>query len=210
MAVSEAMNGVAGTPLPSSARSRLGSVVRWARAVHLLTVEVSRPAHHHLLMSDGGSILLDAVLRPAPALSARALGAILGIVGAINLAFAITFLARGAWPITPFMGLDVVLLGFAFRAARRAARREEHIVVTPSELSILRRSPEGEESRTAFNPYWVRVAMDDPPQHGSQLLLWSHGKSVRIGAFLPPVERATFAQTLRQALSLAKSARFGS
>jgi len=156
------------------------------------------------------SVLLDTVLRPAPPLPARVLGVILGIVAAVNLAFAITFLLRGAWPITPFMGLDVVLLGFAFRAARRAARREEHIVLTPSELSILRRSPEGAESRTSLNPYWVRVAMDEPPEDSSQILLWSHGKSVRIGAFLPPIERASFAQKLRQALSLAKSARFGS
>ncbi|MBV8979040.1 MAG: DUF2244 domain-containing protein [Alphaproteobacteria bacterium] len=154
--------------------------------------------------------LLDAVLKPAPPMSARALGFILAVVAAINLAFAASFIARGAWPVMPFLGLDVALLALAFRAAHRAAKRQEHIVLTPSELSILRRSARGEERRDSLNPYWVRVSMDDPPEHGSQLLLWSHGRSLRIGAFLPPVERATFAGQLRRALSLAKSARFGS
>lgn len=155
-------------------------------------------------------VLLDKVLRPAPPLSPRAMVAILGAVAAVNLAFALSFVLRGAWPVMPFMGLDVALLAWAFRAARRAAKREEHVVVTPSLLSIARRPPQGPPSEVRLNPYWVRVQMDQPPEHGSQLILWSHGKSVRIGAFLPPMERASFAQALKSALQAARTASFGS
>ena len=155
-------------------------------------------------MSD---VLLDKVLRPAPPLPLRAMGFILGGVAIINLAFALTFVLQGAWPVMPFMGLDVALLAIAFRAARKAARREEHVVVTPGLLHIERRPPEGPPSEIALNPYWVRVHMDTPPEHGSQLTLWSHGRGVRIGAFLPPMERASFAEALKAALRDARTAR---
>jgi uncharacterized membrane protein len=158
-------------------------------------------------MRDENAVLLDEVLRPAPTLAPRALGLILGIVVAINAVFAISFLLRGAWPVMPFLGLDVALLAWAFSAARRAAKREEHVVLTPARLSIAKRDPDKPAREIAFNPYWVRVAMDDPPQHGSQLTLWSHGKGVRLGSFLPPDERASFAQALKAALA---RARFGS
>ncbi len=152
-------------------------------------------------------VLLDAVLRPAPPLGARTLLIVLAFVAAINLAFAITFVLRGAWPIMPFMGLDVALLAWAFRASRIAARREEHVTLTPGALRIVRRPPRGTPSETVLNPYWVRVEMDEPAEHASPLILRSHGKALRLGAFLPPVERASFAQRLRQALRQARSAR---
>lgn len=155
-------------------------------------------------------VLLDKVLRPAPPLSPRAMAAILGAVAAVNLAFALSFVLRGAWPVMPFMGLDVALLAWAFRAARRAARREEHVVVTPSLLKVARRPPKGPPSEIRLNPYWVRVQMDEPPGHCSQLTVWSHGKGVRIGSFLPPAERARFAQALKAALQAARTASFGS
>jgi uncharacterized membrane protein len=158
-------------------------------------------------MSEPGSVLLDAVLRPAPPLPPRAMAVILGVVAAMNAFFALYFVLHGAWPVMPFMGLDVVLLAWAFRAAGREAKREEHIVLTQSRLSIARRRPQGPVDETVLNPYWVRVAMDDPPDHASQLTLWSHGKGIRIGAFLPPAERASFAQRLRTAVHLAREVR---
>lgn len=150
---------------------------------------------------------MDAVLRPAPPLPPRALAIVLSIVATINILFALYFILHGAWPVMPFMGLDVVLLAWAFRAVSREAKREERIVLTPSQLSIARRPPEGPVDETILNPYWVRVAMDDPPEHASQLTLWSHGKGIRIGTFLPPAERASFAQRLKGALREARSVR---
>jgi len=151
------------------------------------------------------TVLLDAVLRPNPPMSRRALLIILAIVTAFNVAFALSFVLKGAWPIAPFMGLDVALLAWAFRASRRAARRFEHLTLTHDELHILRQPIKGEADEVALNPYWVRVEMDDPPEHGSQLTLWSHGKGIRVGSFLAPTERAAFAERLRSALRRARS-----
>ena len=155
-------------------------------------------------MTARSDILLDRVLRPSPPLPPKVLLWILAGVAFINLMFVAYFLSRGAWPIAPFMGLDVVLLGWAFRASTIAARREEHIVLTPSELSVERRFPKTPLRAWTFNPYWVRVEMDDPPEHQSQLTLWSHGKFLRIAQFMAPEERARFAAALKIALKSAR------
>ena len=55
-------------------------------------------------------------------------------------------------------------------------------------LRIARRAPSGRGDEVRFNPYWVRVQMDDPPHHWSQLTLFSHGKVLKIGTFLAPDE----------------------
>jgi uncharacterized membrane protein len=151
-----------------------------------------------------GSLLLDATLRPSPPASASALTLVLAIVATINLVFAAGFLARGAWPVTPFMGLDVALLAWAFRASVRASRRHERVTLTPSSLVVERHPPSGPSSEIELNPYWVRVDIDDPPEHGSQLVLRSHGRAVLVGAFLPPQERFSFAQALKAALRQAR------
>jgi uncharacterized membrane protein len=150
--------------------------------------------------------LLDVVLRPAPPLPSRVLLLILALVAAINAAFALFFMLRGAWPMLPFMGADIALLAWAFRASERAAKREEHVVLTPSLLKIAAWPPKGAPSEFTFNPYWVRVEMANPPEHSSQLTLWSHGKGLKLGSFLPPFERASFAERLKDALRAARAA----
>jgi uncharacterized membrane protein len=151
------------------------------------------------------ALLLDVILRPSPPLPPRALLLILAAVTAVNAGFALFFLLHGAWPMLPFMGADIALLAWAFRASVRAAQREEHVVLTPSLLTIARRAPETPSREFSFNPYWVRVDMAVPPQHGSQLTLWSHGKGLTLGSFLPPPERASFAERLRSALRQARA-----
>jgi uncharacterized membrane protein len=154
---------------------------------------------------EESDVLLDAVLRPSPPLAPGPLLAILAVVATINLAFSISFVLRGAWPIAPFMGIDVALLAWAFRQSRIAAAREEYVTLTRSLLRVMRRPALQGPAEVTFNAYWVHVEMDDPPQHASQLTLWSHGKGVRIGTFLAPSERAAFARRLRVALVRAKS-----
>ena len=137
-------------------------------------------------------VVFDRVLRPNPPMNPRVLSAIFGVVVAVNLIVALGFVLRGAWPMAPFLGADVVLLGWALRASAAAARREEQLTLTASTLRICRR-PGGEE---ALNPYWVRV---DLPERGP-LTLWSHGRGVGVGAFLGPDEKQSLAQGLRAAL----------
>jgi len=155
-------------------------------------------------MASENGVILEKVLRPSPPLRPAILVAILCLVAAVNLAIALYFVSRGAWPIAPFLGADVALLAWAFRASLVAARREEHVTLTHATLRVARRPPHGQGDEVRFNPYWVRVEMADPPDHWSQLTLWSHGKGLKIGAFLAPDERASFARLLKNALRQAR------
>src|SRR3569832_1935460 len=99
-------------------------------------------------MSD--TVLLDTVMKPAPPMSPRALSIILGIVIAMNAAFAIYFVSKGAWPMMPIMNVDIALLAWAFRASTHATKREKHNKHTPSLLNIARKSPEGAVNEVAL------------------------------------------------------------
>lgn len=158
-------------------------------------------------MPGDDPLLLDTVLRPSPPMSPRALRIVFAVVLAINLAFALNFLLRGAWPIAPFMGADVALLGWGLMATARAARRYEHVTLTPSRLAILRQPVKGETTKVEFNPYWVRVSVENEAQPGSGVTLTSHGRSVQVGSFLGPNERLSFADMLKNALSAAREFR---
>jgi len=138
------------------------------------------------------ALLLDRVLRPNPPMKSRTLFMIVALVAALNLALAANFILHGAWPILPFLGADVALLAWAFHRVHLRARHEEHVTLTPSSLRIARKP--GQD--VVLNPYWVRVELDPK----NQLLLWSHGKAVRLGAFLAPSERTSLAEALRSAL----------
>jgi uncharacterized membrane protein len=150
-------------------------------------------------------VFLDEVLWPNPPMGPRALGIVLVIVAALNLAFAIGFMLRGAWPIAPFMGLDVALLAWAFHASRIAARAFEHVRVTASELLVSRHPARGKAEDLLVNPYWVSVHLEQPEDMPRKLTLRSHGKSMQLGTFLGPRERLSFAQALKSALSAARS-----
>jgi uncharacterized membrane protein len=161
-----------------------------------------------IISAMNDTVLLDAVLRPSPPMKPRALLIILGIVVLMNAAFATYFVLKGAWPVMPFLGLDIALLAWAFRASTIAARREERVRITPEELHIAVVPPKGPKKDIVLNPYWVRVHIDEPFDHWSQLTVWSKGKGWRIGAFLAPEERANFAIRLKEALRAAREYRW--
>jgi uncharacterized membrane protein len=159
------------------------------------------------MTAQSDPVFFDAVLRPNPPMKPRALLAVLCVVLAINFAFALFFVWRGAWPIAPFLGADVALLAWAFQASVTEARRFEHIKLTRALLSILHQPPRGAAKESRLNPYWVRVRAPDPDAIGAQLFLESHGRSLRIGSFLGQPERLSLAQALKDALQKAREFR---
>src|SRR5215468_375847 len=98
-------------------------------------------------------IFFDVVVEPNRPLSSRGLMLVVGSVGIISFVAGVLFALRGAWPVTPFFGLDVLLLWWAMRASVRASRRRKHLVLTSDLLVIERYSPKGELRREEINPY---------------------------------------------------------
>lgn len=153
-------------------------------------------------------LLFDAVLQPHRSLSPRGFGILMALFGGVSFAAGISFIALGAWPVFGFLGLDVALVYVAFRLNYRAARSYETVRLSEDALEVARVSARGVRESHSFQPHWVRVEIDDPPEHHSQLRLSSHGRSVVIGAFLTPEERLDFARALRAELARLRAPQF--
>ncbi|MEM9170429.1 MAG: DUF2244 domain-containing protein [Pseudomonadota bacterium] len=151
---------------------------------------------------DGGldGVLFDAVLFPNRSLPTAGFAAVMTVVIAANLTFGVYFLALGAWPVLGFCGLDVFLVWLAFKVSYRQGRLRERIVVTREALKVARVMPSGHEMRWELQPYWTRVEIDEPVRHESQVAIRSKGRTLVVGAFLSPMERADLARALKRAL----------
>lgn len=150
--------------------------------------------------ADASRPLFDAILTPHRSLPPLGFALLIGVVAAVNVGLGVSFMLQGAWPIFAFCGLDVLLFYVMFRLSYRSARMYERVRLLPGELVVERHDVGGRKQSWTFQPYWLRVAMDDPPRHDSQLLLRSHGRALAIGSFLTPAERLDLAQALRRAL----------
>ncbi|MCC7275784.1 MAG: DUF2244 domain-containing protein [Alphaproteobacteria bacterium] len=155
----------------------------------------------HSAASDG-SVLLDLELRPHRSLPPAGFGVLMAVLGAVSLAAGIVFLSIGAWPVFGFFGLDVLAVYVAFRISYRRADMAERLRLAGDALTVDRIVRRRTAERWTFQPFWLRVQMDEPPRWDSRLVLTSHGRRLEIGAFLAPTERAGAAQALRSALSL--------
>ena len=150
-------------------------------------------------------IYFDATLEPNRPLGPRGLATVIGFVALVSFFAGILFVLRGAWPVTPFFGADLLLLAWAMRASVRSSRRREHLVLTGEKLLIERHGARGEVRREEINPYWLRVDHEDPELLGSELALVSRGRRWIVGSFLGAEERANLAAALRRALHDARN-----
>ena len=145
-------------------------------------------------------VLFDAVLAPNRSLGRTGFIAVMAGVIVVSVGLGTYFLLQGAWPVFGFFGLDIALLYLAFRLSYRSGRLRETIRVTADEVLVRRIAPNGRTTEWRFNPYWLRVALDEPVEHESQITLTSHGRSLIVGPFLAPEERASLVKALRAAL----------
>jgi uncharacterized membrane protein len=146
------------------------------------------------------SVLFRAILQPHRSLSRPAFRVLMAVLGLASFVIGTLFLWHGAWPVFGYFGLDVLAVYLAFRASYRSARAFEQVELTETELTVRREQPSRPPEVWSFQPYWLRVAMDDPPRHDSQVTLSSHGRHLIVGRFLSPDERLDFALALRDAL----------
>lgn len=142
----------------------------------------------------------DAVLYACPSLSPRGFLLFMTALCVIGFTTGAVFAISGAWPVIGFFGLDVSLVYIAFRINYRRQRMYETLLLTEEALLVARVRPGRRTERWRFQPYWLRVAIDDAPRRVSALTLTSHGRTLEIGAFLTASEKLDVAKALSDAL----------
>jgi uncharacterized membrane protein len=149
--------------------------------------------------------IFSAVITPHRSLSRGGFILLMSAIGAISFAAGLLCFLAGAWPVAGFMGLDVALIYWAFKANYRSAGSYEQVVLTPSELTVRKVSHRGERGEWTFNPAWVRLDRQTIEDFGlQQIALVSHGQRLPIAGALSPAERESFAKALANALAEAK------
>ena len=149
--------------------------------------------------------LFSARLSPHRSLTRANFHLLLWIFCGASFLTTLPFVLLGAWPVAGFMGADILIFWLAFRVSFRSARACETIELTPLELHFAKIGARGQRRDWRFHPAWVKLEREDHEEFGTQrLALMSRGKSVEIGAFLGPDEKAEFATGLSRALGQAR------
>jgi uncharacterized membrane protein len=104
--------------------------------------------------------------------------------------------ALGYWPVLPFAGAEMLLLGWALKTSMDRRHEHEHIDVTESEVVV--EYSTGTPRRVVFPRHWARVKIRRPksPLHRAHLVIESHGRAYEIGKFLSEEERLQLASHL--------------
>ena len=146
-------------------------------------------------------MLFDAILTPHRSLGAPGFAILMTVVAAVNIGTRRVLHAAGARGRSSASADSMSLLFYVmFSLNYRSARMFERIRLLPDELIVERHDARGRKESWSFQPYWLRIAIDDPPDHHSPLVLSSHGRSLAIGSFLTATERFDLARVLGQAL----------
>jgi len=155
-------------------------------------------------MDESNSKVWQATLTPHRSLTREGFLVLMGLVIAVNLVVGCMFMAMGAWPITGFAGLDVLLVWWAFRANFADARQLERIFITDHELVFDRLIEKHPPLQQRFVRRWVRVELEEDKEREliGRLLLVSGPTRLAIGEFLAPEERKSLATALKAALAI--------
>lgn len=131
--------------------------------------------------------------------------ALMAAIGGLSFIAGLVFYLLGAWPVVGFLGLDVLLVYWAFRLNYRAAGTYEQVTVTPSELTVRKVSQRGVVAEWTLNPLWVRLDRAEMEDFGLQrLFLVSRGQKYLVAGCLGPREKENFARDLAAALGEAR------
>jgi len=147
-----------------------------------------------------GSLSFERVLSPHRSLPPRGFHLLMLILGLVSLAVGIGFVSIGAWPVIGFFGLDVALVYAAFRLNYRSARRSETIRLAGDAFTVERVSVRGVRRMWRFQPFWLRVILEERGDESNRLLVASHGRSLVIGDVVNPAARRELAASIREAL----------
>ncbi len=152
-------------------------------------------------MNGSAELVYERVLLPHRSLPPRGFNLLMLLLGVVSLAVGIAFVMIGAWPIGGFFGLDVAALYVAFRLSYRSARQREILRLAGDDFTVERIDIYGERRLWRFQPFWLRVVLEERPDRSNRLSLASHGRSLVIGDFLGPPVRRELAASLKSALS---------
>jgi len=151
------------------------------------------------------TVLFQAVCTPPRSLSRRGLRVLAGLLAVSSGLTGTVFLLLGAWPILPFLGLEVgFVLALVAIHVRGAARMAEIVMLTADRLVVTRFDARGKREEVVLDPYWARAVHRPHPADAGVLRIESRGRGVEVGRHLGAEEKAALHEALAGALARAR------
>lgn len=144
---------------------------------------------------------LRMIVRPNRTLTLRGMTVLFAGLTAVVLTIGIGFTLAGAWPVLPFAGLEMMVVGVVLYRLFRHAHDHDQIIVERERVTVIRRRGR-REWRDEFQRYWTKVTLERRRGwYPSQLKVGSHGRFVVIAADVNEEERESLAATLSNIIS---------
>ena len=143
---------------------------------------------------------LDVTVLPYRSLSKKGFRTLMLIVSAIFFVIGVFFWYIGAWPVFGFLGLDVLLLYYAFKINYKSGEITESLKLIKENLQITRNFPSGTEQKWNLEPYWTKVEISNPRINHYNLIVKSKEKVVMIGSFLNYYDKKRLMKKIEDAL----------
>ncbi len=138
-------------------------------------------------------------IAPHCSLTRRSAGLFFLSLCAVCLSLAVFLATLGFWPVLPFAGLELGILGWALHSSLQRRHHGQSIVVTDTEV-IVEETNRKLRSHMVFPRHWaqVKLRVTPSPLTPSRLLIESHGRRCEVGSFLNEQERRGLAQRLKR------------
>lgn len=157
------------------------------------------------LTADSREPIFDALLVPHRSLGRTGFYVVMALCSIVWLGSGLLFLAKGAWPVFGFFGLDVLALYVAFRLNYRSARAREEVRLWRDDMLIRKVAPSGKANEHRLNPVWAKFHVTRHDEIGiTGMNVVGQGHNVSIGSFLNPDDRESFSDAFAGALASVK------
>lgn len=139
------------------------------------------------------------IICPNCSLSLRGAALFFGALCVFCLTLAGLLALLGMWPVLPFSGLEMTLVGWALHTSLARRHQAEIITLTDADVSVESRD-RARCRLTVFQRHWAQVKLRCPASrlHPSRLTIESHGRQCELGSFLTDEERYGLALRLQR------------
>ena len=141
------------------------------------------------------------VIRPNRSLTRRQLQLVFVGIAIVCLGIASGFAVFGMWPVLPFAGAEVMVVGIGFYLSARGGLEAEVVLVGGDKVAVEKGRRQIRQRWELQRP-WAQIRLLAPKirWYPSRLVIRSHGKAVELGGFLNEQERQQLAGKLQRAI----------
>ncbi len=178
----------------------------------MLFVQARQAPEDHQPPTDSQPVRSDAVFEalivPHRSLSGRGILILITAIGVSSSLISLRFWFLGAWPVIAFSGAEVLLAVVLLAINRRHARAREVIKLNATEIIVVQTDHYGRRRSFSLPSAWLQIKLESIGDHGTRLLLRSHGRGREVGALLHAPEKQSLFEALQQALHDMRQPRF--